>query len=47
MERIWDRVMRLYNSIVQAFQSDPPDFSPIMSVHEATGEEITIIDEWC
>ncbi len=47
IERIWDLIMRLYNSIVQAFQSDPPDFRPLMSVRESAGEEVTIIDEWC
>ena len=47
MERIWDLIMRQYNSIVQAFQADPPDFSPVLPVHEAAGEEVIIIDEWC
>ena len=46
-ERIMGLIMRLYNSIVDAFQVDPPDFSPIMPIHEASGEEVTIIDEWC
>ena len=46
-ERIMDLVMRLYNTTVDAFQIDPPDFSPIMPVNDASGEEVTIIDEWC
>ena len=46
-ERIMGLVMRQYNSIVDAFQVDPHDFSPIMPVHQAAGEEVTIIDEWC
>ncbi len=47
MERVIGLIMRLYNSIAQAFQVDPPDFSPLLPVHEAAGEEVTIIDEWC
>lgn len=46
-EHIWDLVMRLYNSIVQDLQCNPPDFRPLLSVHEAAGEKVTIIDEWC
>ncbi len=46
-ERIIGLVMRLYNSVAQAFQVSPPDFSPLLPVHEAGGEEVTIIDEWC
>ena len=47
MERIWDLVMRHYNSVVQAFQVDPPEFSPLLPAQEAAGEEVIIIDEWC
>ena len=47
LERVMGLVMRQYNSIVDGFKVDPPDFSPIMPVHQASGEEITIIDEWC
>jgi len=47
MERVMGFVMRLYNSIAQAFQVDPPDFSPLLPIHKAAGEEVTIIDEWC
>ena len=46
-ERIMGLVMRLYNSIVQAFQVDPPDFNPLLPIHKVAGEEVTIIDEWC
>ena len=46
-ERIMDLIMHLYNSIAQAFQVDPPDFNPLVQIHETKGEEVTIIDEWC
>ncbi len=47
IERIMGLVMCLYNSIAQAFQVDPPDFSPLLPIHKVAGEEVTIIDEWC
>ena len=47
MERIIGLVMRLYNSIAQAFQVDPHDFNPLLLTRKTKGEEVTIIDEWC
>lgn len=46
-ERIMGLVMRLYNSIAQDFQCDPPDFNPLFMINTATEEEVTIIDDWC
>ncbi len=46
-ECIMGLVMRLYNSIVQDFQCDPPDFNPLFMINTATDEEVTVIDEWC
>ncbi len=46
-ERIMSLVMRLYNSIAQDFQCDPPDFNPLFMINTATDEEVTVIDEWC
>ncbi|MCH7574813.1 MAG: UPF0149 family protein [Candidatus Marinimicrobia bacterium] len=46
-ERIMGLVMRLYNSIVQNFQIDPPDFNPLFYINKVEGKEYTIIDEWC
>ncbi len=47
IERIMGLVMRLYNSVAQAFQVDPPDFDPLFQIQEVKGKEFTIIDEWC
>ena len=46
-ERIMGLVMRLYNSIAQDFQCDPPDFNPLFMINTATDEEVIVIDEWC
>ena len=46
-ERIMGFAMRLHNSIAQDFQRDPSDFRPLLPIHKAAGEEVTIIDEWC
>ena len=35
IERIMGLIMRLYNSIAQAFQVDPPDFSPLLPVRDS------------
>jgi len=46
-ERIIELVMRLYNSVAQAFQVDPPDIRPLLPSHKTKSEEILILDEWC
>jgi len=46
-EHIMDLVMRLYNSIAQALQVDPPEFSPLFMINTATDDEVTIIEDWC
>lgn len=45
--RIMDLILRHYNSIVQSFQTHPPDFSPLFTINSTGEGEITIIDEWC
>lgn len=47
MQRILELIMRLYNSISQAFQADPPEFAPLLAINTVAGKEYTVLDEWC
>ena len=46
-QQIMGLVMRHYNSIVQAFQVNPPDFNPLFMINTAGDEEVTIIEDLC
>lgn len=47
LERVMGLVMRRYNSVVQDFMIEPPDFNPLFMINTATAEEVTVIDDWC
>lgn len=47
LEHLMGLVMRLYNSISQDFDADPPDFNPLFMINTVPDEDVTIIYEWC